>query len=266
MNKIVVLIFLLSVIACNNTTKEKKLNNKQTALPEAVKSLMQLSKQFPDSVGLHLRLVNAMDSLGDYPTALHEMDLMIQKDSGNFGLWFKKAELKTAAKDTIGAIHAYSKAVSIYASPDAQLALANLYAETKDRRSLILCSQVADLRMGRTYQAHCDFISAVYFARTGNYTKAIQGFNQCILNNYTYMEAYMEKGFIFYDNKQLDDAIKVFQTVITIKNNYPDGYYWLGKCFEAKKNRPSAIENYEKAFSLDPQLHEAETAIKRLKN
>lgn len=266
MNKILFLFLCLVIIACNNIPNEKKNTRIKSALPEEIKSLIQLSNQFPDSVGLHLRLVNAMDSIGDYSNALHEMDQMIQKDSGNFGLWYRKAALKTLIKDTVGAIHAYNMAASIYASPDAMLALANLYAETKNKRSLILCSQVEDLRMGRTYQAHCDFISGIYFSRTGNYSSAVQSFNQCILNNYTYMEAYMEKGFIFYDKRQFDEAIKIFQTVITIKNNYPDGYYWLGKCFEAKNNRPAASENYEKAFSLDHQLHEAETAIKRLKN
>jgi tetratricopeptide (TPR) repeat protein len=120
--------------------------------------------------------------------------------------------------------------------------------------------------MGRTYQSHCDFIAGIYHSRTGNTVKAIQLFTNCIANNYTYMEAYMEIGFIYYDKKQFSDALKIFETAVAVKNNYPDGYYWLGKTHEANKNGNAAIENYEKALSLDPKLMEAEQAISRLKN
>jgi tetratricopeptide (TPR) repeat protein len=257
---------LLFLIACNSNPKEKIKTKIKAALPEEIAKLDKLAKQFPDSVGLHLRLVNALDSLGDYKPALVELENLIKKDSSNFGLWFKKAQLSEQSKDTINAIKSYSHAANIYASPDAMLSLANLYAETKKNQALELCQKVAELRMGRAYQSHCDFIAGIYFARTGNSTKAIQFFTKCIANNYTYMEAYMEIGFIYFDKKKYKEALKVFQTVITVKNNYPDGYYWLGKSYEAINDWDAAIENYDKSFSLDPKFTEADIALKRLKN
>lgn len=260
-------LFILLVIlsACNSGTRDKKPSKELAAVPAEIKTLYQSIKQNPDSIGLRMRLVDALDSMGDYGKASSEMDSLLKKDSANFGLWFRKAQLQEHAKDTSGAIRSFSSAAKVYPSPDALLSLANLYAEKKDDRSLILCEQVAELRMGRTYQSHCDFIAGVYYARTGKTEKAIQLFNRCIANNYTYMEAYMEKGFIYYDNKQIKDALAVFQTVVTVKNNYPDGYYWLGKCWEASHDGAAAIENYEKALSLDNQLTEAAEAIKRIK-
>ena len=80
------------------------------------------------------------------------------------------------------------------------------------------------------------------------------------------MEAYMEIGFIYYDRKQYAEALKIFHTTISVRNNYPDGYYWLAKTYDANKNSTAALENYEKAFSLDPKLIEAEHAITRLKS
>ena len=253
-------------MSCTNQTKDKKSTKQELVLPEEIARLNQLAKQFPDSVGLHMRLVNALDSLGNYAHALVELNALIKNDSSNFGLWFKKAQLSENLKDTLTAIKSYSRAANIYASPDAMLALANLLAETKNSKSLELCQKVSDLRMGRTYQSHCDFIAGVYYARTGNATKAIQLFTSCMANNYTYMEAYMEIGFIYYERKQYAEAIKIFQTTISVRNNYPDGYYWLGKTYEANKNSNAAMENYEKAFSLDPKLIEAEQAITRLKS
>jgi tetratricopeptide (TPR) repeat protein len=256
--------FLL--LACNSQPKDLKNSKKGTILPDEIARLEKLSKQYPDSVGLHMRLVNALDSLGDYAPALDELNALIKNDSSNFGFWFKKAQLSEQLKDTNAAIKSYRRAANIYSSPDAMLALANLFAETKDSKALELCQKVSALRMGRTYQSNCDFIAGIYFARTGNSVKAIQLFNKCIANNYTYMEAYMEIGFIHYDKKQFSDALKTFQTVVTVKNNYPDGFYWMGKTYEASKNTEAAIENYEKALSLDPKLVEAEQAINRIKS
>ncbi len=266
MSKQFIYISLILLMACNNAPKDKKISSQQKSLPAEIARLEKLANQFPDSVGLHLILVNALDSLGDYAPAIIEVDALIKKDSSNFGLWFKKAQISEQAKDTISAINAYSKAAKIYASPDALLALANIYAEIKNSKALELCQRVAELRMGRTYQSHCDFIAGVYFARTNDSKKAIHFFTNCISNNYTYMEAYMEMGFIYYDNKQFNEALKIFKTAISVKNNYPDAYYWLGKTYEALKDVNASIENYEKALSLDPKIIEAETAIKRLKN
>jgi len=43
-----------------------------------------------------------------------------------------------------------------------------LFAETKDNRVFKTVAEVAAMRLGRTYQSHCDFITGVYFARVGN--------------------------------------------------------------------------------------------------
>jgi tetratricopeptide (TPR) repeat protein len=266
MLKPILYISILLLLACNSQPKEMKNTKSESKLPDEIARLDKLAKQFPDSVGLHMRLVNALDSLGNYSSALVELNTLIKNDSSNFGLWFKKAQLSEQLKDTSEAIKSYSRAANIYASPDAMLALANLFAETKNTKALDLCKKVSALRMGRSYQSHCDFIAGIFYARTGNTARAIPLFMNCISNNYTYMEAYMEIGFIYYDKKQFPEALKIFETAITVKNNYPDGYYWIGKTHEANKNSLAAIENYEKALSLDPNLIEAEQAISRLKN
>ena len=132
MNKRFLYIPLLFILSCTNQTKDKNSTKQNLVLPEEISRLNQLAKQFPDSVGLHMRLVNALDSMGSYALALEELNTLIKNDSSNFGLWFKKAQLSENLKDTLAAIKSYSRAANIYASPDAMLALANLLAETKN--------------------------------------------------------------------------------------------------------------------------------------
>ena len=211
-----------------------------------------------------MRLVNALDSLGKYDAALAQVDSMIKRDSLNNGLWFAKGQLYESLKDTAGAISSYEKAVSIYASVESQLSLANLLAETKNKRSLAICNAVQRVAMDKETEAHCDFIAGVYYARIGEGAKALSLFDRCINNNYTYMEAYMEKGFIFYDQKKHKEAIEVFDRAITINNQYADAYYWKAKTYEASGDKQEAITNYQRSLGLDKTLKEARVALKRL--
>lgn len=233
-------------------------------MPVYVKDLLARTKQNPDSALLRLQLVDAFDSLGTYREAMAQMDTLLQKDSLNYGLWYRKALLQENTKDTAGALRSYRYAIRVYPAPDALLAAANLLAEKKDANALLLCKQVNALHLGREYTAHSYFISGVYYARTHDNQKAIESFNNCLYHNLNYMEAYMEKGFLYYEDKKINEALKVFQSVVTLKNTYPDGYYWLAKCQEVIHNTSEAIANYQKALTLDPKLKEASEALKRL--
>jgi len=256
---------LVFFMACTNESKNKVADNLQKdEMSAPIRQLFKQVTQSPDSMGLRLQLVNALDSLGAYQQALGQMDSLIKKDSLNYGLWYRKAQLQESTKDTAGALRSYKYAIRVYPAPDALLAAANLMAEQKNPIALRLCKQVAGLRMGREYTAHCQFITGVYYARTGDQPKAITAFNECIYNDHNYMEAYMEKGFLYYDAKKINEALPVFQTVVTVKNTYADGYYWLAKCYEALNNKTEAIANYQKAVNLDPKLTEASAALKRM--
>lgn len=259
------LFLLVLFFACKSKPKNESPDAMPTeAMPAPVQQLFTQVDKFPDSMGLRLRLVNALDSLGAYQRAMGQMDSLIRRDSLNYGLWFRKAKLQENTHDTSGALKSYRYAIRIYPSPDAMLSAANLLAEKKDSVALLICKQVLDMRIGREYAAHCYFITGVYHARRGEQQKAIDAFNTCIANDYNYSEAYMEKGFILFDTKRTKEAREVFQALATIQNTYPDAYYWLAKCDEAEGRKNEAILNYQRSLALDPKLSEATAALKRL--
>ncbi len=198
-------VFFLFVffIACNSEPKNTVPDAlKKEEMPAPVQQLFSKLDQHPDSMGLRLQLVDALDSLGAYQQAMGQIDALIKKDSLNYGLWYRKAQLQENTHDTTGALKSYRYAIRVYPAPDAMLAAANLLAERKDTLALAICKQVDQMRMGREYTAHTGFISGVYYARTGNSQKAINAFNNCIANDFNYAEAYMEKGFLLYDTKK----------------------------------------------------------------
>lgn len=229
-----------------------------------IKGMVADISKYPDSAGLRMRLVNTYDSLKMYKEAISQTDSLIKRDSLNNGLWFTKGQLQEDSGDTSAAIDSYTKAVNVYPSVEAQLHLANLYAETKNPKAISICESVSKLGMGRETDADCNFIAGIYYSRTGNSKKAVELFDKAINDNYTLMEAYMEKGFVYYDNKNYGEALKVFETAITINNTYADAYYWKAKCEEALGDKANAVNDYKRSLRLDQQLKEARDAIKRL--
>jgi tetratricopeptide (TPR) repeat protein len=256
------LILFAFVVSCKQ--KEEKTAEVSVEQKQVVNQLQQQVQQNPDSASLRMRLVNTLDSLKMYPQALQQTDSLIKRDSLNNGLWFTKAQLLESNKDTSGAIQSYERALKIYPSVEAQLSLANLFAERKNPKALLICQNVRRMGLGRETDASCDFVAGVYNARTKNNQLAITLFDRAITNNYTLMEAYMEKGFVYYDSKKYNDALKVFQTAITVNQTYADAYYWKAKCEEALGNKDEAIVDYKRSLGLDKGLKEASDAIKRL--
>lgn len=262
-----ILCSILALVACTSSTREKAANAPATKylLPENIREQYRLTTAYPDSVALRLKLVDALDSIGATRPALAQMDSLISRDSLNYGFWYRKALLQQNDKDTAGALRSFRYAIRVYPSPDALLSAANLLAEKRDSTSLLLAKQVLQQNLGREYNAHGNFINGVYYARTGQRKKALDAFNACLYNDLTYMEAYMEKGFIYYDSGAFNDAEQVFKTAVQVKNTYADAFYWLAKTQEALHDNAGAVMNYQRAQTLDPTIKEAAAAVQRLK-
>lgn len=255
---------MLFILACKNKSQSTD-SNSQASLPAEIQAQYQLIQQYPDSVALQLKLVNALDSFGNSKLAIAQMDTLIKLDSLNFGFWFKKAQLLETAKDTTLALQAYQYAINLFASPDAMLHAANLLAEKKDSLAITISNTVLSQRQGRDYASHAFFIKGIYYARKKDTSNAFIALDNCIKNDYGYAEAYMEKGFIYFDSHQISKAILQFETLANLKPTYADAQYWLGKCLEAIGQKENAVKRYRQALILDPHIQEATTAIERLK-
>jgi tetratricopeptide (TPR) repeat protein len=260
-NICIVMVVMLAISCKNNDAANNGKPSKDAAF---IKKIAKAVAENRDSAGLRFNYITALDSVGDYKTAIAEMDSLIVKDRGNYGLWFKLAKINEHASDTAEAIRCYETALKIYRSPDGLLAVINLLAETKNLSVLALCEEVDNLRMGREYDSYTSFFRGVYYSRTGNRQQAISYFDKSIISNYTFIDAYMEKGFVLYDDKNYDNALKIFEKAAAINSTFADAYYWQGKCFEAKGNKSKALELYQQTLQLDKYFTQAEASIKRL--
>jgi tetratricopeptide (TPR) repeat protein len=108
------------------------------------------------------------------------------------------------------------------------------------------------------------FIKGLYYNYTGNKKKAIILFDSCLRIDYTYMFAYREKAIALYELGKYEDAEQVLTRAVTVQNNFDEGYYWLGRCYEKLSRKEDAIESYQKALLYDKDFVEAREALERL--
>lgn len=257
--------FTLGTFACNNSKEKVNTNNKLVGYPVFVQDLLEEIERFPDSTELRVQLIDTMDSLHLTKEALQQIDSLIVKDPGNYGNWFRKGELAIHNTDTALAIKCFSNAADIYNSPDVLLTLANLYAAQKNKLALRLCSDVTKQKPDRTYIAHSYYIAGLYYENTGNTEVAIENFNRCIHQNYYYLDAYLEIGWIYFDQQKYSLAKEIFETATAVKPTDARGHYWNAKCLEKLGQPDKAINAYQLAFNLDNSLSEASAAISRIK-
>jgi tetratricopeptide (TPR) repeat protein len=259
-------LIILLFAACHNKPADNASPNTAAgdSYPQVIQNLLNAVQAQPDSIRIRTKLALALDSIGDYAKALEQIDTAVAKDTGNNVLWIKRGNIAEDARDTVSAMYSYVRALKIYETPDALLWLAKLYAETKNPRALLIASRIKALSLGKQYDAHSAYVAGVYYARTGKGKEAIEKFDECIGYNYTYMEAYVEKGMVYFDDKQYNEALDVFKFAATVNSLDADAYYYEAKCYEAMQKKDSAIQKYQQSLSLDKSIKEAHDGLKRL--
>ena len=232
---------------------------------DAVILLKKCAQLYPANTEFLRRLGEAYTQTGEPREALALYDDLLKKDSNNFEALYEKGMLYTQMKDTPNAIAILEKAY--YRQPVLQngLALANLYAETKNPKVLPLCDALQKRDTARDFTDPV-FLKGLYYSNIKDYPKAIALFDEAINRDWRFVEPYIEKGIILFEEKNYDEALKTFQYATNIAYTNADNYYWMGRCYEAIGKKQEAMDYYYKALTFDRDFTEAKEAIKRLKS
>lgn len=108
------------------------------------------------------------------------------------------------------------------------------------------------------------FIKGLYYNYTNAPQKAIAFLDSCLNLDFTYMYAYREKAIALYDQTKYADALTVLKRAVTIQNNFDEGYFWMGKCYEKLNRNEDAIQSYQTALLYDKDYTEARAALEKL--
>jgi len=255
-----IFIFLCIFAACNSNSKESKHLHSGANTIESIKEQI---RQHPDSLMLKSNLIEAYRNEGFYDSAISIADQELKKDSGSAYLWNIKASLYFENNDTLNAINSLQHAIKIYPLPDYLAALGTVYAEMKNKNSLVIADEL--LRTNKTKSGKdAYFIKGLYYNYVNQPEKAIPYLDSALNLDFTYMYAYREKAIALYNQAKYNEAIKVLERAVTIQNNFDEGYFWLGKCYERLNRKDEAIQNYQNALLYDKNYAEAREALDRL--
>jgi tetratricopeptide (TPR) repeat protein len=229
----------------------------------AIQMLTDCSKKFPANPAFPGLLGEIYQQSGKTKEALAIYDALLAKDSLDNETWYEKGLLLEKTRDTAQAILALSKAYSLQPVNTYGLELAHVYAESSNPVSLSICDDI--LRKDSSHELLDPmFIKGIYYSNTAQYKKAVVQFDSCIGRDWKFTDAYLEKGIALYEQKRYDTAMTTFLMTIKVSDTYPDGYYWVGRCFEATGRKDQAVLYYRQALALDKDFAEAADHIKRI--
>ncbi|MEP6927491.1 MAG: tetratricopeptide repeat protein [Ginsengibacter sp.] len=249
------------IISCNNS----KDDNSQSLIElDPKQSLKNSIKEFPDSPLLVQNLIEMYRNEGAYDSALSLTDMQIKKDSGNAYLWNMKATLLFENDDTLNSIKSLEHAINIYPLPEYLVALGTIYAETKNPNSLVIAGGLLKVNKVK-YGKDAMFIKGLYYSYNNDKKKSINYFDSSLQMDFTYMFSYREKAIALYDLGKYSEALEVLKRAITIQNNFDEGYYWMGKCYEKLGRKEDATQSYQTALLYDKNFTEAREALERIK-
>jgi len=231
---------------------------------EAVKLLQDCLRRFPDNRNFSGLLGTIYLQSGKTAQALVLYNKLLEADPSNFEAWYEKGLLLQKTRDTAGALEALQKAYSLQPVNTYALELAHLYAENRDSKALALCDQVLAKDSSRELVDPL-FIKGIYYSNTGQYARAIVQFDSCTHREYKFTDAWLEKGIAQFHQKDYEGALATFKMTTTISNTYPDGYFWMARCYEITGKKEEALMYYQEALALDKDFTEAKEAIKRLR-
>lgn len=257
----------LFLAGCNFTKTD---SGENVAVEQANDDLIffkETIRKNPDSIPLYQAFVDTLANRGLYAEAAAWCDSAIKADKTTTISWLlAKGDLYRMAKFYDSAIVAYRSYLSFFPEDEQILLnLANTYAEKGDSKCLELCKRIAAMYPSPETRASTAFITGLYHNVSGQYPEARKWFDSAINLRYTFTEAWMERGYSFYDEKKFAEAEKNFNQLVTINRGNAEAWYWMGKSAESGGKKNEALDFYLRAYSLDRNLTDARRAVERLK-
>jgi tetratricopeptide (TPR) repeat protein len=188
----------------------------------------------------------------------------------NPAILYRLGNLYLQSGDTTKAINSIQQSIDIgNENPDAILKIGFLLANKNDPK----CLKYAQLLIHENdtwktnYQGY--FLKGIYFANTGNKKEAMIALDKSIIENYRFIDAYIEKAILLYESNEFKKSIKLLQKGIEIDRFQADLYYWIGRNSEKLKDLNESIYAYEQTLTLAPDFENAKIrldSIHKIKN
>ena len=244
----------MSLFGCS-TGPDKKAIAQDTSTVARLRSSIAA---FPDSAALRIRLLDAYESGRDIPSAMQLLDSLFAQDSTVAYLHYRKARLWLSDHDTTRAISSLKRAMA-YApdNTDILLELGYVLSDRGDAEARTIAETIINVSKDPDTRSRGRLLKGIYYSNKGDKASALKEYDASIVDNYTFMDAFIEKAIVLYEMKKYDDALSTLDKAQAIRPADAEVYLWKGKCQQASGYRAEAMDDYRKCLGLDPGMKEA---------
>ncbi len=231
---------------------------------KAINFLEDCIENHPGFAEFRRRLGEVYIQTQQYDLALEQYEELVKMDDQDFESWLEIGMLKARIGDTAAAIQAMETSYGQLPLDYSGLALANLLVAQNDRRALDICDAILS-KDSSEFQTDAFYLKGVYYKTNQKPEAAIIQFDSCIKRDWKFVDAYLEKGIIYYSQKKFETALDIFTLAATVSNTVADTYFWMARCYEALGRIDEAEENYQRALLLDKDFYEADSLLRNLR-
>lgn len=223
--------------------------------------LQKIIKKYPDNNDFKEIQGNIYQKQNQFANALQVYTTIIAADKNNLkvltNMGFCYQELDSVPQ----AIKTFERSYSLQPTATVGYELADMYTETLNPNTINFCQQLMKADTGKEKSVHPLYCIGRYHYNTKNFTEAINYYNQCITNDYTYIYAYLDKAEILLAQNKIGEAIKVLTKAKEIDNQNSDAYYLMGACLKAQGKQTEARLEFQRALALDKNNEAATDAL-----
>jgi 4-amino-4-deoxy-L-arabinose transferase-like glycosyltransferase len=192
-------------------------------------------------------------------------------------LWLYYLLLLTMIAAVVGffILGRYRNPIAILLIPFAAAGLADLITRVREGRwrsikiaaVLLLTGIVCNIRVHeeQSLQASCYMNMGISACQAGNVSEGIQLLQHALTEFPEMAEGYVNLGRAYMLNRQPDRAVQCFQVALVLDARLEGVHFQLGEALEFSGDRQQAIEQYERALSINPSDARAAEALSRLR-
>jgi len=225
--------------------------------------VMELAvKRFPNRYATLLKLSEYQLIVRQHSDALKTLDKILQRDPQNAEAYFMAGRIALDKGDTTNAIASLQKSTRYDAGHlDAWMFLGRIFVNRNNPTALQYFDNV--LRLDSTNLEAREY-KGIFYKKTGNFEKAFQAYQDIIVHNPDYSNAYFDLGTIYLELDSLDKAYSNFDIATKTDPLFVKAYYYRGLCSELKGNKQAALADYKQANGMSPDFPDAKEALIRL--
>ena len=140
--------------------------------------------------------------------------------------------------------------------------IADLFLEKENAFCLAVCDEI--IRLDKEKKSPIPYyFKALYYTKKNpsDTTRIIQNLNLSIIQDWSFVDAYIEKGLVYFKNQDYEKAHKIFAMAQVVNSRFADAYYWMARCEEKMGLEEQAIPNYQRAILFDKNFIQAKEKL-----